>query len=215
MGLFGRNAYDRNRLLDQAQRARNRGRRKRAIAIYQRILAVDPNDATVHRKIAPLLARSKRLPEAWDSYRRVAGQLQRQGFVDQAIGVYREATTSLWRERKLWLALADLEVERGRAPDAVGALLDGAHRLRKRSTREDALALLVRAREIQPTAFEPSFQLGGLLARAGARDKAKRVLLALVPRAHGRDLRRLRGRLFRLSPGPVTAWRWVTAAVRG
>jgi hypothetical protein len=121
----------------------------------------------------------------------------------------------LWRERQLWLALAGLEVERGRAVDAVQALLDGAHRLRARRTRPDAVALLARAREIQPQAFEPSFQLGGMLVRSGARDQGKRILLALVPRAHGRDLRRLRGRLFRLSPGPVSAWRWLAAAALG
>jgi tetratricopeptide (TPR) repeat protein len=215
MALFGRNAYDRSRLLEQAQRARRRGRRKRAITLYQRVLAVDPNDPTVLRKIAPLLARSKRFQEAWDSYQRVAAQLKRQGFVDQAIGVYREASASLWRERKLWLALADLEVERGRAPDAVGALLDGARRLRKRRTRADALALLVRAREIQPTAFEPNFELSGLLLRSGYRDKARRILLDLVPRVRGRNLRRLRARLFRLSPSPINAWHWLTAAARG
>jgi tetratricopeptide (TPR) repeat protein len=215
MGWFGRHAYDRNKLLEQAQRARNRGRRKRAITLYQQILKVDPQDPIVLRKVAPLLASSKRLPEAWDSYRRVASHLKRQGFVDQAIGVYREATTWLWQEKTLWLALADLEVERGRGVDAVGALVDGARRLRKRKTMQDALALLVRAREIQPGAFEPNFELGGLLARAGKRDRAKRVLMELVPRARGRDLRRLRGRLFRLSPGPVTAWHWIAAAARG
>ena len=218
MAWFGRNrSYDRSRLLEQAQGARRRGRRKRAIALYRRILAVDPNDATALRKIAPLLARTKRFEEAWQSYTRVAGQLKRQGFVDQAIGVYREASESLWRERKLWLALADLEVERGRGVDAVGALVDGARRLRGRRTRNDALALLMRAREIQPNAFEANFELSGLLARSGPRERAraKRILLELAPRTRGRDLRRLRGRLFRLSPGPTTAWRWLAAAVGG
>ena len=202
MAWFGNRSYDRNRLLEQAQRARNRGRRKRAITLYQKILAVDPDDATVLRKVAPLLARSRRLQEAWDSYRRVAGQLQRQGFVDQAIGVYREATASLWRERKLWLALADLEVERGRGVDAVGALLDGARLLRKRRTRQDALALLVRA-GIPADAFDRTSSWAGLLARSGARDRARRVLMELLPRARGRDLRRLRGRLSVLSPSPA------------
>jgi tetratricopeptide (TPR) repeat protein len=216
MGWFGRQrSYDRVRLLDQAARARRRGRRKRAIALYRQVLAAQPDDAQVHRRIAPLLAQTRQPDEAWKSYRLAAAQLARQGFVDQAIGVYREATSYLARDRRVWLALADLEVERGRRIDATHALLEGSRHLRSRRTRQEALALLLKAREIEPKAFEPSFELGGLLARAGSKQKARRILEDLLPRARGRQLRRLRGRLFRMSPTPAAAWRWLAAAARG
>ena len=214
MGWFGRKrSYDRTRLLGQAMRATQRRRHMRAIALYREILAVDPNDMQVHRKIAPLLARTRQPDDAWESYRRAAEQLSKQGFVDQAIGTYREACTHLPRQHRLWLALADLEVKRGRPVDAVNALIDGSRRLRSRRTQQEALTLLQRARKIQPGAFEPNFELAGLLASAGARDRAKRILEELVPRARGRQLRRLRGRQFVLSPTPAAAWRWLAAAV--
>ena len=213
MGWFGRKrAYDRSRILDRAVRAAGRRRHKRAIALYREILAVDPNDVLVHRRIAPLLARTRRPADAWESYRRAAEQLGQQGFVDQAIGVYREACVHLAQEHRLWLALADLELSRGRPVDAVNALVDGSRRLRTRRTRGDALTLLQRARKIQPTAFEPGYELAGLLAGIGARDRARRILQELVPRARGRQLRKLRWRLFFLSPTPAAAWRWITAA---
>jgi len=215
MGWFGRKrSYDRSRLLDRAVRAAGRRRHKRAISLYQEILAVDPNDVLVHRRIAPLLARTRRPADAWVSYQRAAAQLSKQGFVDQAIGVYREACVHLSREHRLWLALADLEVTRGRPVDAVNALIDGSRRLRSRRTRGDALTLLQRARKIQPTGFEPGFELAGLLAGIGARDRAMRILQELAPRARGRQLRRLRGRLFLLSPTPAAAWRWLAAALQ-
>jgi tetratricopeptide (TPR) repeat protein len=213
MGWFGRKHYDRNRLLDQATRATRRRRRKRAIAIYREILAVDPNDLQVHRKVAPLLAQTKKREEAWESYRRAASQLGKQGFVDQAIGIYREACGHMPRDHRLWLALADLEVERGRPIDAVNALVDGSKRLRSRRTVQEAVALLQRARKIQPQAFEPGFELAGLLARHGARDRAIRMLQELAARARGRQLRRVRRRLFFLSPTPAAAWRWLSASV--
>ena len=214
MGWFGRrDVYDRNRLLEQAARARKRGRRKRAIALYQQVLAVEPDDPQIHRRIAPLLAQTKRPADAWESYRRAAAKLARQGFVEQAIGIYREASAFLARDRRLWLALADLEVERGRGIDAADALLEGSRHLRARRTRQDALALLLRAREIQPTAFEPGFALGGLLVRSGQRERGRRVLEELERHARGRQLRRLRGRLLRLSPTPRAAWRWLSAAL--
>jgi tetratricopeptide (TPR) repeat protein len=212
MAWFGRKIYDRSRLLEQAQSATRRRRRKRAIAFYREILAVDPNDTHVHRKVAPLFGQTKQLEDAWASYCRAAGALTKQGFVDQAIGVYREASAFFARDHRLWLALGDLEVERGRPIDAVNTLVEGARNLRSRRTQEQALTLLQRARKIQPGAFEPSFELANLLVRAGARDRALKVLRDLVPRARGRQLRRLRRRLFFLSPTPAAAWRWLVAA---
>ena len=211
--LRRKRSYDRTRLLDRAMKATRRRRHKRAVALYREVLAVDPNDLQVHRKIAPLLARTRQPADAWESYRRVAGQLSQQGFVEQAIGVYREACVHLSQEHRLWLALADLEVKRGRPVDAVNALIDGSRRLRSRRTRGDALTLLQHARKIQPNAFEPNYQLAGLLARIGARDRALRILQELAPRARGRNLRRVRWRLFFLSPTPAAAWRWLAASV--
>lgn len=210
MGWFvRREAYDRSRLLEQAAQARKRGRRKRAIALYQQVLAVEPDDPQIHRRIAPLFAQAKRPTDAWESYQRAATKLADQGFVEQAIGIYREASAFLARERRLWLALADLEVARGRAIDAADALLEGSRHLR---TRQDALALLLRARQIQPSAFEPGFALAGLLVRSGYRERGMRILEELERHARGRQLRRLRGRQLWLSPTPGAAWRWLAAA---
>jgi tetratricopeptide (TPR) repeat protein len=214
MGWFGRKSnYDRTRLLGQAMRAAQKRRHKRAIALYRKILAVDPNDTQIHRKIAPLLAQTRQPDDAWESYRRAAEQLSKQGFVDQAIGTYREAATHLSRQHRLWLALAELEVKRGRPVDAVNALVDGSKRLRSRRTKPEAITLLQQARKIQPGAFVPSYELAGVLASVGARDRARRILEELAPRARGRQLRQLRGRQFALSPTPAAAWRWLAAAV--
>jgi tetratricopeptide (TPR) repeat protein len=214
MGIFSRRrAYDRNRLLDQAMKAAQRRRRMKAISLYREILAVDPNDVHVHRKIAPLLAHTHQLEPAWESYRRAGEQLAKQGFVEQAIGVYREACKPLARQHQLWLAIADLEVKRNRPIDAVKALVEGSRHLRSRRTQKDALTLLQQARKIQPAAFEPNYELAKVLAAAGARDRALRILQELAPRSHGRELRRVRARLFLLSPTPAAAWRWLTATV--
>ena len=169
MGWFSRKSnYDRTRLLDQAMRAAQRRRHKRAIALYRKILAVDPNDTQIHRKIAPLLARTRQPDDAWESYRRAAEQLSKQGFVDQAIGTYREAATHLSRQHRLWLALAELEVKRGRPVDAVNALVDGS--------QAPALAAH-EAGSDHPVA-------------AGAQDPARRLRAELRARRRARQRRR-------------------------
>ena len=186
MAWFGRRqSYDRTRLLRKAVRARKQGRRKKAIKLYRDVLAVEPNDTHVH-----------------------------QGFVDQAIGVLREAARHLADEPNVWHTLSRLELERHRPADAVSALLEGAGHFRFRRTRDTALSLLLAARKIDPAAFETNLALGRMLAYSGAYDRGKRLLAQLADRTHDAQQRAVRALLFRISPTPAAAWRWLLA-VRG
>lgn len=212
MSWFRRSqTYDRSRLLRNAAGARKKGRRKKAIELYRKVLAVEPDDVQVHRKIAPLLAETKQRDDAWKSYQHASGRLRSQGHVDQAIGVLREAARHLADEPELWHALSRLELERDRRPDAVSTLLEGARHFRSRRSRDTALSLVQAARKIDPDGFEPNLALGRLLARAGARDRAKRLLEGLAIRSRGAQRRQVRALLFRLSPTPSAAWRWLKA----
>jgi tetratricopeptide (TPR) repeat protein len=212
--LFGRKRrYDRSRLLADAASAQRRGKLRKATALYREVLAAEPGNVDLERKLAPLLARTKQRAEAWASYRRAAQGLAQHGFLDRAIGVYREAAEHLPRQCELWLALAELELKRGRRADAVEALASGARGLRARAERSQAIRLLERAHELDPAAFEVSFELAGRLARAGKRERerALQLLEDLAAKRNGRMLRRVRGRQLYLAPGPSTAWRWLRA----
>jgi tetratricopeptide (TPR) repeat protein len=214
--LFPRRAYyDRLRILADAARAQRKGRRKKAIALYRKILEFEPENPDLHRKLAPLLARTRRPAEAWASYRRAVDGLVRLGFVERAIGVYREAARFLPREVEVWLGLAGLEAQRGRRADAVQVLLAGRGHLRARRDRPRAIRLLSRARELDPACFEAGFDLAGLLARSGQRGRSIFLLNELARGASGRELRRVRARQLRLSPGPRAAWRWLAALAGG
>ncbi len=211
--LFGRKRhYDRSRVLGDAAVAQRRGKLRKAAGLYREVLAVEPGNVDIERKLAPLLARMKQRTEAWASYRRAAEGLARHGFTDRAIGVYREATQHLAREPQLWLALAELEVKRGRRADAAHALWTGARALRSRAGRPHALRLLERAHAIDPSAFEVSFDLAAGLARSGRRERALRLLAELATTPCAPDLlRRVRGRQLRIAPGPRAVWRWLHA----
>jgi tetratricopeptide (TPR) repeat protein len=209
-GLFGRKRrYDRSRLLADAATAQRKGKLRKAAGCYREILAVEPGNVDIERKLAPLLAKTGQRADAWASYRRSAQGLAQHGFVDRAIGVYREAAQHLPREGALWLALAELELKRGRRADAVEALTQGARALRSRKERPQALRLLERAHELDPGAFEVGFELAGRLAQAGKRERALALLDALAVNRNGRLLRRVRGRQAYLAPGPRNAWRWI------
>ena len=210
--MFGRKRrYDRSKLLADAASAQRKGKLRKAAALYREVLAVEPGNVDLERKLAPLLAKTKQREEAWASYRRAAEGLAGHGMLDQAVGVYRECAQLLPRQGELWLALANLEAKRGRKADAVKALLAGAGKLRGRKERAVAIRLLERARELEPGDFEVSFELAGRLARVGKRERALQLLDQLAARKRGRMLRRVRRRQLFLAPGPGTAWRWIQA----
>jgi tetratricopeptide (TPR) repeat protein len=212
--VFGRKRrYDRARLLADAAAAQRKGKLRKAVALYGEVLAAEPGNVDLERKLAPLLAKTKQEDAAWASYRRAAEGLAQHGFLDRACGVYREAAQHLPRHGELWLALAELEVKRGRRADAVVALATGARGLRARKTRPLAIRLLERAHELDPGAFEVTLELAGRLVRAGKRERARKLFDELAARKNGRLRRRVRGRELWLSPGPGSAWRWLTSFV--
>jgi predicted Zn-dependent protease len=204
--------YDRSRLMRDAAGVRKKGKRHKAIALYREILAVEPNDPDVHRRIAPLLAETKEPAAAWESYQRAVDGLTRQGFVDQAVGVLREASERLPRQPEVWGALADVQLKRHRPVDAHQALVEGHRHFRSRSDRSHAILLLLRARKLAPRDFVTNFDLARLLAKAGARGRARSLLEEIASWSTGKQLRRVRARQFALSPTPAAAWRWLTAA---
>jgi tetratricopeptide (TPR) repeat protein len=201
---------DRVALSRKADEARRRGRYRRAITAYQRLLADDPSDASVHGKLAPLLARRGRLDDALASFVAAAEEQVRRGFTDKALGIYQQAVRSLPRESSLWLAMAQLHVARARRADAVSALLRGAERLATRRDRPKAEPLLRRALELEPTSGPATLALAVVLRRLGNRAEARELLDGLVARSSGPTLVRARRAIFRMSPTPANLWRWLT-----
>jgi tetratricopeptide (TPR) repeat protein len=205
--------YDRTRLIAEASRARTKGKTRKAVELLEEVIAREPTNADLHRRIAPMFAAAGRRSDAWTSYRIAVASLLRAGFVDQAVGVLREAAGHLGRERALWEELAEAEQQRGRPIDAVEALLEGRRRFRARRDRPEAIKLLLRARKLAPSHFEANFDLAGLLGRSGARAPAARILAELASRAGGSQLRRTRRRQLVLHPTPGAIWRFARSLV--
>jgi tetratricopeptide (TPR) repeat protein len=209
--------YARDTVLGAAERAaRRRGRRQRrkAIGLYREVLAREPDNLQLHRKLAALLAREGQVEEAWSRYRRAADALTRRGFIPQAIGVCREAVAALPREAAAWRTLAELELARDRKADALRALLDGRRRFRSRAQRPQAMELLWAAVRVDPGQLAASLDLARLLTRSGDRARALE-LLDLTCAARPDRVRRLRAAQLRIAPGWKTLGRWLRALLAG
>jgi tetratricopeptide (TPR) repeat protein len=215
MGWFDRTRpYDRTRILDAAAHARARKKRKKAIALYRQVLAVERNNAELHARVAPLLAETGQRFDAWVSFRIAARACLREGRGDRALAVYREAARYLPREIEVWQAIARFQVKRGSQRDAVEVLREGARKFRSRRHWPKAIHLLRHAHEIAPWNFEVVSDLARLLAKSDQAAEARRLLEGLESRASGALLRRVYAAQFRLDGDLRYAWLWLRAAVR-
>jgi tetratricopeptide (TPR) repeat protein len=210
MGLLQRHkTYDRAQLLAAASKAHAKGRNKKALALYQQVLRAEPNNSDLHRKVAPLLARAKEREKAWRSFRIAAQAMEKEGFQDKAIGIYREAVHYLPHQVEAWMAIGELHFERRRKTDAVESLLEGRKHLRRRKDRPNAMRLLSRARQIDPGHVEVGLDLAKLWRQTGDRRGAGRLLEELVRVAHRSQRRRIRWAQFSVNTNPATFMRWL------
>jgi tetratricopeptide (TPR) repeat protein len=208
--LFSRKKpYSRTETLAAADRARSKGRRKKAIAGYRRVLAEDPNDTTVHGKVAPLLAQAGARDDALASFRRAADGHLRAGFADRGLAMLSQAVAFFPEETGVWEEIARLHLQRGRRADAVAALVGGGARLETARRRPAAHRLLRRALELEPWHPDAAVLLARVLARSGEKEEALALLDGLAARVRGPLLRRVLGQTVRLSPTPRNLWRWL------
>jgi tetratricopeptide (TPR) repeat protein len=204
---------DRRQILDEAEWARSRGRTRRAVKGYRKLLRMDPKDAAIHAKIAPLLAKRHELADAQRSFDYAARDLMARGFLDRALGLYSEAVRWIPRDVAMWETIADLHERRNRRADAVNALAAGAARFDRRRDRPLAIRLLRRSLALDPGNVEVTLALAGQLRQAGERAEAKALLEDLIPRVSGPALREVRAALVRTSPTPGAIWRWLRALI--
>lgn len=202
----------RTELLAQADRARSRGRLKKAIAGYRQALALTPGDPSIHARLAPLLARRGARAEALESFAMAADGQFAAGFADRAISLRRQAAQAFPEEFPLWQELTRLYLKRDRRADAVVALLAGGQALLRSRHREVGVQVLRSALALDPLHVEATLLLARTLGKCRRPAEALPLLDALDPRVAGATLRRTRRLAFRLSPTPRRLWSWVRAA---
>ena len=201
------NASDSRKLCARADRARLKGRVRRAIRLYQRALEAGPEDAVTRRKLAPLLARRRRLEESWRCYEAACDSLVERGFDAQAAGLLAEAVTLLPRNEAAWRRLALIQAELGRRADARNSLAKARRNFKGRSRRMGAIRLLRDAHALTPDDLEIAIDLARLLRRAGRRRAAAETLYPMLQRAPGAH-KRVRLELLRCTPtfDALVAW---------
>lgn len=198
-------------LLAEAHRSRNRGRDRRAISLYKRILLEDPHNADVALRLAPMLARRGEGFEAWQIYRLVARDFAKAKQYAECLTVYREACRFVPWEFEAWRLCAELQLKMGREEAAFETLVDGRNHFRDVNGRAQAIQLLCRARAIEPWEPHVVLDLARLYARSDQADVSLELLSCLALRVRGALLRRVRALQWRITLDPRYAFLWLRA----
>ena len=189
-------------LLTEAHRERSRGRARAAMRLYRRILVENPANFEVALRVAPMLACAGERFEAWQLYRRVATEYARARRWKDCLGAYREACRFVPGEFEAWRLCAELQLKLNKPEGAFETLVEGRMHFGGAETRGQAIALLTRAREIEPWDDEVLFDLARLYAANDQADLALELLSTLGCRARGARLRRVRALQARLTWSP-------------
>ncbi len=201
-------ATTRLRLLDEANRARERGRTARAIAIYRHFHESDPNDVEVAWRLGEVLAMEGESFEAWRLFLGAGRTLLRMKNHTRCLAVFREATRVLPYEFEAWRITAQLEQALGRDDEAQLTLLEGRRRFKTRFGRAQAIALLRLARHIEPWDSEIVIDLAIQYARSDQVSRALRLLDGLALHSRGPSLREVRWTQWQLSRSLVHLRQW-------
>ena len=215
MPLFGKPAYNRSETMARAAKLEGRGRRKKAIAEYRKVLAQESENVAILVKLATLLAQTKQLEEARHKFGAAAEIYEKQAFDDKALAVLRQAVSFLPKRVELWERIGQLDVKRERVPEAIRDLLEGSRQFRRKKERQSAIRLLRQAVKVEPWQFDATLELARLLGKSGARPEAHKLYAGLCERNRSIRLRKVRAAMFRTSPTPAAAWRWLRATLRG
>jgi Flp pilus assembly protein TadD len=210
--VFWRKAYDRNVALATAEKARARGRVRKAVHWFRKVLDHKPDDFQVRAKIAPLLAQLGRWDEARTNFDQSAEGFLAAGFAPKAIAVWTVAAQTFPEHVEYWERIANEQVMRGCKQDAVATLLQGRAQLRKKQQRSLAMLLLRQVLALDGVHVEATLDLADLLRRDGVYHEAKRLLASLLSVVAKRpQRRRVRFALFRLKPSFRGALDWARA----
>jgi tetratricopeptide (TPR) repeat protein len=206
----------RRELLDAANKAMGKGKLKVAVGHYLRTVEHHGADPAIDAKLASIYAKLRRQTRAREHFQAASERFQTAGFQDKALAVYRAAVAAFPTRIEFWQGIVDHQRAQGRIADAVHTLLEARKSFRSAALRPQAVRLLEQVIELEPQHHpQAKVELALLMAKVGRASEARASLEALVPQSERARLRNVRAALFRLSPTPAAAWRWLRAVLLG
>jgi thioredoxin-like negative regulator of GroEL len=211
--LSRRIPYDRKKLLRDAEAACEKRRWRRAMRGFGQILAAEPNNAEMHYRIAPLLARTGHHFEAWESFRIAAASPEISENSAQTAALYKTATELMPNCVEAWREYSRALLRHQESDAALRVLREARSHFKRRRFRPQAIALLRDIQKLDPWKPNVVLDLCQLLGRRGQSAEALFLLDELDRRTKGRIQRRVRALAWRIDPTLTQTWRWIRSAL--
>lgn len=180
-------AIDKNKAIANAQRFTQKGQLDRALKEYQAIVAEDPEDVRIWLKIGDLFTKKGTVPQAVSTYARVAVYYSERGFFLKAVAVWKQILNIDPTYFEAHLKLAELYVQLGLAPDAIGQyqLVVGSYE--REGRHRDSVALLKKIVELAPEDIPNRIRLAEAFARQNENPKAVEEFKVVLDQLHQRE----------------------------
>ena len=165
-------AINKNKLMDAARKARDKGQVDKAIKEYLKIVREDPKDVRVWLKIGDLYAKKGAKAEATETYLKVAKFYSEQGFYLKAVAVYKQILKLDPRLVEVNLKLAELYRQLGLLSDAMQHFEMVAAFFHREGKTKEALATIRQLVDLDPENVATRIKLAELYSKEGMVDEA-------------------------------------------
>ena len=164
--------FDKAKAIRAAEKYLASGKIPSAIQEYARIVEHDAEDFNALNTLGDLYARVDKRAEAAACYRRVAEHYREQGFTLKAIAMYKKLTRFTPEDEHTGLALASLYEQQGLMIDARHHYLIAAEALARAGQSREALDVLRRIADLDPSNTEVRLRLAESFAGENLHDLA-------------------------------------------
>ena len=165
-------AINKNKVMDAARKARDKGQVDKAIKEYLKIVREDPKDVRVWLKIGDLYAKKGAKPEATETYLKVAKFYSEQGFYLKAVAVYKQILKLDPRLVEVNLKLAELYRQLGLLSDAMQHFEMVAAFFHREGKTKEALATIRQLVDLDPENVATRIKLAELYSKEGMTEAA-------------------------------------------
>jgi len=163
---------DRVKVIEQAEKHVRAGRVKDAIAEYEKLALIDPQDVGTLNIVGDLYIRLGHNDRAVDFFLKVAEEYERRGLFSQALAIYKKIHKLNPENEDYALKLGDLYGQQGFLADAKNVYMAIAGRLIGAERAPDAVAIFEKVIKLDPKDLEARKALSGLYRDAGNLDAA-------------------------------------------
>lgn len=184
----------RDRLLRMALDDVRRADHRSAIRRYKRLTGLDPDNPTLHLKVAELSLRLENKSEAVEAYLKAAALFARDAFDAKAVSLYNQALAVDPTRHEISDLLAAAHQRLGRVGDAIECLRSAARALGREGRDAEALHYRRKVAQLDPGDTARRLGLARELERAGLRnDSVAEYVEVAVEFARQGELERIPG----------------------